>query len=191
MNIELLQKLSNKYAQADLNFMQALRTWKESNLSPEMIREQVNFDIRYRLSAANARDLHLAGSKMKNYGFKLEDFGIADNYDSKLVPKDTLKSDFSPRKTQFGGMVVQPKDYEISEGRTELLPDNIKNKEKIKFTPTVRMSVEKIGDNLYRSKTAGSKYWTLKEKVGEDGNKAMYLVAVEVDDALYIEVLLL
>ena len=69
------------------------------------------------------------------------------------------------------------KEFEVSKGRDDLIPDNIKQ-DKIKLSPAIRQSMERIGQNLYRDKKA-KKYWTLKEKVGDDGQKAIYLVAVE------------
>lgn len=67
--------------------------------------------------------------------------------------------------------------FEVSEGRSDLIPENIKEN-KIKLSPGTKQSMEKIGQNLYRHKTAGT-YWTLKEKQGDNGESAIYLVAVE------------
>jgi len=38
-----------------------------------------------------------------------------------------------------------------------------------------------VSEHVYRDKYA-AKYWTLKEKSGEDGKKVVYLVAIETDD---------
>jgi len=72
------------------------------------------------------------------------------------------------------------KPFEVSKGREELLPDNIRN-DKIKLSPAIKMSMERLGQNLYRDKKAKT-YWTLKEKVADNGEKAVYLVAIEEPD---------
>jgi len=74
------------------------------------------------------------------------------------------------------------KDYEVSKGREDLIPDNIKNK-KVKLSPAIRMSMERLGQNLYRDKKART-YWTLKEKAADNGEKVVYLVSVEEPDDL-------
>lgn len=66
----------------------------------------------------------------------------------------------------------------------KLSPKNIKEEDRpkiMKFTQKKRDEMERVGHNLFREKTAG-KYWTLKEKISDDGSKAMFLVAVEDDD---------
>jgi len=72
------------------------------------------------------------------------------------------------------------KPYEVSKGREKLIPDNIKNEQR-KLSPAVKMSMERLGQNLYRDKKAKT-YWTLKEKVADNGEKAVYLVAIEEPD---------
>ena len=72
------------------------------------------------------------------------------------------------------------KPYEVSKGREKLIPDNIKN-EQVKLSPAIKMSMERLGQNLYRDKKAKT-YWTLKEKVADNGEKAVYLVAIEEPD---------
>ena len=74
------------------------------------------------------------------------------------------------------------KPFEVSKGREDLIPDNIYQKA-IKLSPSIKLSMERIGENLYRDKTAKT-YWTLKEKIADDGKKAIYLVAVEEPDEL-------
>ena len=74
--------------------------------------------------------------------------------------------------------IVKP--YEVSKGRADLIPANIKNKS-IKMSPAIKMAVDKIGQNLFRHKTAKT-YWTMKEKTGDNGEKAIYLVAVDEPD---------
>jgi hypothetical protein len=71
------------------------------------------------------------------------------------------------------------KDFEVSKGRDDLIPENIKEN-KIKLSPAIRQSMERVGQNLFLDRKA-KKYWTLKEKVGDNGSKAVYLVAVEED----------
>lgn len=72
------------------------------------------------------------------------------------------------------------KPYEVSKGREKLIPDNIKNEQR-KLSPAIKMSMERLGQNLYRDKKAKT-YWTLKEKVADNGEKAVYLVAIEEPD---------
>lgn len=72
------------------------------------------------------------------------------------------------------------KQFEVSKGRDDLIPENIKGN-KIKLSPAIKMSMEKIGQNLYRHKTART-YWTLKEKQGDNGDKSLFLVAVDDPD---------
>lgn len=74
------------------------------------------------------------------------------------------------------------KDFEVSKGREDLIPENFHTKS-IQLSPSVKLSMERIGQNLYRDKKA-KKYWTLKEKIGDGGQKAIYLVAVEEPDEL-------
>lgn len=50
--------------------------------------------------------------------------------------------------------------------------------EMVKLNSKTRNDVIKVGNQLYRSKSA-KKYWALKEKVGENGKKELYLVAIE------------
>jgi len=69
------------------------------------------------------------------------------------------------------------KQFEVSKGREDLIPENIKEN-KIKLSPAIKMSMEKVGENLYRHKTAKT-YWTLKEKMGDNGDKAVFLVAID------------
>lgn len=64
------------------------------------------------------------------------------------------------------------------------MPENLKKDyrpRKMKFTQQIRSQMDRVDHNLFRSKVAG-KYWTLKEKIGEDGKKSIFLVAVEEDD---------
>ena len=74
------------------------------------------------------------------------------------------------------------KPFEVSKGREKLIPDNIKN-DQIKMSPAIRQSMDRLGQNLYRDKKAKT-YWTLKEKVADNGDKAIYLVAIEEPDEL-------
>jgi len=76
--------------------------------------------------------------------------------------------------------IVKP--YEISKGREKLIPENFKNEQR-KLSPAIRQSMERLGQNLYRDKKAKT-YWTLKEKVADNGDKAIYLVAIEEPDDL-------
>jgi len=141
MDRKLIRGLANKYATEGLDLLQALKIWKENNLSPDNIKDQVQFDIGKKISAVDARNLYHIGSAMK--------------YDYDTIAKD----------------------FEVSKGREDLIPENIKEN-KIKLSPAIRQSMERIGQNLFRDKKA-KKYWTLKEKVGDDGQKAVYLVAIE------------
>lgn len=68
------------------------------------------------------------------------------------------------------------KEYEVSKGRSDLTPPNYKKKHKL--SPAIKQSMDHLGQNLYRHKSAKT-YWTLKEKVGEDGTKSIYFVAVD------------
>ena len=176
-NIMLLKELSQSYTREGLDILQALRAWKESNLSPESIRNQVYYDVKIKVSSAEAHDLHKAGAMITRHGFKLEDFGISDKNTSGLVPDGTLSSNYQKKDKNWGGTDIEAKEYSVSKGRSELIPENIVNRDKIKFTPSVRMSMEKVDNNLYRSKTA-AKYWMLKNKKGDDGKEELYLVAV-------------
>jgi len=72
------------------------------------------------------------------------------------------------------------KPYEVGKGREKLLPDNIKNKS-VKLSPAIKMSMERVGQNLYRDKKAKT-YWTMKEKVADNGEKVIFLVAIEEQD---------
>jgi hypothetical protein len=72
------------------------------------------------------------------------------------------------------------KPYEVSKGRDDLIPDNIKNKS-IKMSPSIRVSMERIGSNLFRDKKAKT-YWTMKEKIGDNGEKSIFLVAIDEPD---------
>jgi len=83
---------------------------------------------------------------------------------------ESMQHDFDSTISQF----------EISEGRSDLIPENIKEK-KIKLSPAIKQSMERLGQNLYRDKKAGT-YWTLKEKVGDGGEKVVYLVAINEPD---------
>jgi len=74
-----------------------------------------------------------------------------------------------------------PSVFEVSKGKEDLIPENIKDRQKIRLSPTTRMSLEKIGQNLYRDKIA--RYWTLKERTDGNGEKVVYLVAVD-DDSI-------
>jgi hypothetical protein len=179
MSRKIVEELSQRYTRDGLDFISALKTWRKANLNSENIRDQVYDDIGERLTSGEAKELHIASDKIANYGFKLEDFGMADKVPSGMVPDGTYKTTDNPRMNKnWGGAKVEAKDYEFSKGREDLIPANIKNRDKVVFSPSVRMSVFKVDNNIYRSKTA-AKYWTLKEKVGEDGNKVMYLVAID------------
>ena len=90
-----------------------------------------------------------------------------------LEKKSKTKDDYTPKT----------KDFEFSKGSEDLIPEYIKNKNKVIYTPTTRMAFTKVAPNTYRDKFA-SKLWTLKEKVGEDGGKTIYLVAIETDDTI-------
>ena len=56
-----------------------------------------------------------------------------------------------------------------------------RDSEMVKFNSKTRGDVVKVGESLYRSKTA-KKYWALQEKIGENGEKSLYLVAIEDDE---------
>ena len=75
---------------------------------------------------------------------------------------------------------VIAKDYEVSKGRDDLIPENIKQ-DKIKLSPAIRMAMDRVGANLFRHKTART-YWTMKEKLGDNGSREVYLVAVDEPD---------
>ena len=54
----IINILSNKYSSNGMNIKQALDVWKESNLSPEQIREQISFDVREKISSEDAHLLY-------------------------------------------------------------------------------------------------------------------------------------
>ena len=179
MNRKIMEEMSQRYLIEGLDFIDALKTWKKANLNSESIRDQIYYDINAKITSGEAKELYLASDKIANYGFKLEDFGMAEKVPAGMVPDGLYKTTENPRSHKdWGGAKVEAKDYEFSRGREDLIPENIKNRDKIVFTPSVRMSMIKVDKNVYRSKTA-AKYWTLKEKMGEDGNKVVYLVAIE------------
>jgi len=179
MSRKIMEELSQRYSREGLDFIDALKTWKKANLNSESIRDQIYYDINEKITSGEAKELHVASDKIANYGFKLEDFGMAEKVPAGMVPDGTYKTTENPRMNKdWGGAKVEAKDYEFSKGREDLIPENIKNRDKVVFTPSVRMSMIKVENNVYRSKTA-AKYWTLKEKMGEDGNKVVYLVAIE------------
>ena len=113
--------------------------------------------------------------------------------EARLTPddiKDQVLSDtgrkitaVEARELHHVGTVLQydydsiAKQFEVSKGREDLIPENIKEN-KVKLNPAIRMSMEKVGENLYRHKTART-YWTLKEKLGDNGEKAVFLVAID------------
>jgi len=68
-------------------------------------------------------------------------------------------------------------DFEVSSGRSDLIPEQVKRRQ-MKFNPANRKLMHRVGPNLYRDKYA-KRYWTLKERMGEDGRKSIYLVAIE------------
>jgi hypothetical protein len=141
MNRQLLQGLNQNYVKKGLDFMQALKVWREANINPDQIVAQVKSDIDRTITAEEANELYHVGASMQ--------------YDYDYVAKP----------------------FEVSKGREDLIPENAKQTS-VRFTPMVRQSLEKIGENLYRDKKA-AKYWTLKEKLGDNGEKAIFLVAVE------------
>ena len=141
MNRELIGRLNNQYAAENLDFLKAVKIWKEANLKYDDIRDQIMSDVGRNITTAEAEELFHLGAAME--------------------------SDYTSICKQF----------EVSKGRDDLIPKNIKEN-KIKMSPAIRMSMEKLGQNLYRHKTAKT-YWTLKEKVGANGEKSIYLVAVD------------
>jgi hypothetical protein len=177
MNINLLSK---KYAEEELDLDKALKIWREARLSPENIREQIQNDVGVHISSIDAKELYKLGEAKVSAETSLKDYGIVEGTDY----KDPFYAiNYSNQNKNYGGMEVVAKDYDVSKGRDDLLPPNIKNSKKIKVTPKIRHAFERVGENLYRDKTA-AKYWTLKEKVGEDGKKSVYLVAIETEDRI-------
>jgi hypothetical protein len=173
MNIKLL---SQKYAEEDLDLDKAIQVWKEARLAPENIREQVQNDVGVRISALDARELYKLGETKQT---ALKEFGMAEG-DEKNCPFYAIN--YSNQNKNYDGMEVIAKDYDVSEGRSDLIPFNLKNSKKIKVTPKIRKAFDRVGENLFRDKFA-AKYWTLKEKIGEDGKKSVYLVAIETPDS--------
>jgi hypothetical protein len=172
--------LSQKYASKDLDLMQAIRIWKESRISPEGIRDQVRYDIGMKINSADAKTLYRMGSELEKGDKKLEEFGMSKGNENN---DPFFGVNYANQNKNYGGMEAVAKVYPVSKGREELLPDNIRNRDKIKFTPSIRKAFERVSENIYRDKYA-AKYWTLKEKMGEDGKKAIFLVAVETDDSV-------
>jgi len=173
-----LQSLAQKYAEKELDLFAAAQVWKEEKLSPEKIRSQVSYDTGERITSAEAKELYRLGEEKQSAEKSLKDYGVIED-EKQLSPFYGIN--YNNQNKDYGGMEAVAKEYKVSKGREELLPYMIKNRDKIKFTPTVRMAMDKVGKNLYRDKIA-SKYWTLKEKVGEDGKKSIFLVAVETED---------
>jgi len=68
------------------------------------------------------------------------------------------------------------------EDYTNTTLEKLKNQNSIKFTPPVRASVERIGQNLYRTKRAGI-LWKIDMKVMDNGEQIPYLVRVETVEA--------
>jgi len=172
--------LSKKYSEGEMNFGEAIRVWKEARLSPENIREQVRYDIGVSIDSATAKEIYKLGSEIEKGDAKLKDFGMAKGNENN---DPFFGVSYANQNKNYGGMEAVAKDYPVSRGREELLPDNIRNRERIKFTPSIRSAFDRVGKNLYRDKVA-AKYWTLKKKRGEDGQEAVYLVAVETDDGV-------
>lgn len=170
--------LSQKYATQDLDLTQALRIWRENRLSPENIRDQIRYDTGVRINSADAKMLYKLGSEVEKGDKKLEEFGMAKGNEN----NDPFYGvNYANQNKNYGGMEAVAKDFAVSKGREDLLPDNIRNQNRIKFTPSIRRAFERVSEHVYRDKYA-AKYWTLKEKIGEDGKKAVYLVAIETDD---------
>lgn len=146
MNKVLLNNLTQRYTKEGLDFIKALHIWKESNFTPDTIRDQVISDIGREITAADAQELYRVGSELK------------DEYTAIAKP------------------------FEVSKGREDLIPDNIKGEDKARIlSPSIRMSMDKVGPNLYRDKKAMT-YWTMKEKMGDNGEKVVFLVAIEEPD---------
>ena len=120
-----------------------------------------------------------AGEKVQRVGCsELKEFGMSSGEEK----NDAFHAvNEASKGKKYGGGEVIAKDYEVSKGREELIPTNIKDRNKIKYVPSIRSAFDRVGPNMFRDKQA-SKYWTLKEKIGEDGKKSIYLVAVESDD---------
>ncbi len=144
MNKELLYQLQASYTKENLDLMGALKVWREANLSPSAIRDQVRNDIGRGITAAEAAELYHIGESMKS------------DYDT------------------FA------KQYEVSKGRDDLIPPAVKDRS-IKLTPSIKMSMERVGQNMFRDKVAKT-YWTMKEKIGDDGSKSIFLVAIDEPD---------
>lgn len=75
---ELLYNLDNRYTRADLELNQALCIWKDANLNPQMIRDQIRNDVGYNITLGEAKILHRLGSDMKEGRI---DLGIDQNED--------------------------------------------------------------------------------------------------------------
>lgn len=136
----LLIKLNNHYAKNGLDFMEALKVWKQEKLSPEAIRDQVRSDVKNKISLAEAKALYKTGSQMM--------LGYSD-----LGLESDIKID-----------------------------ENLLTKRAIKMTPSVKSSVERIGQNLFRTKNA-SILWKIDMKKMDDGQSVPYLVRVETVEA--------
>jgi hypothetical protein len=144
MDTSLMQSLNAKYTKGSMDFLKALRVWREARLTPNDIKDQVFDDVGKIITSIEAKELYRIGAVMQ--------------YDYDSIAKQ----------------------FEVSKGRDDLIPENIKEN-KIKLSPAIKMSMEKVGVNLYRHKTAKT-YWTMKEKLGDNGEKAIYLVAIDDPD---------
>lgn len=183
--MNFLERISRTYNRKNLDFDKAIEVWSDNKLSSMDIQAIVASDINELISSDEANELFKISSESKKSEKSLSAYGIVEK-DSDINKSaesfmNEHKDSFIQNQEPMEGNKELVKPYKVSEGSSDLLPYNIKNRDKLKFTPSTRMAMEKIGENLYRDKIA-SKFWTLKERIGDDGSKQIYLVAVETDD---------
>lgn len=137
-----LNELNNRYSNSDLDFIEALKVWKQAGLTPDSIRSQVRNDVGKVVSFAEAKVLHKIGSDL----------------------------------------IMSHEDIKLSNEIENITLGNMMDKRSLRLTPSIRASVERIGQNLFRTKNA-SMLWKIDMKYTDDGQQIPYLVRVDVIEA--------
>lgn len=136
---ELLHTLNNVYGNEGLDFMKALRVWKEARLTPQMIKDQIHNDVQQKVSLAEAMSLHKIGTSL-----------IMGSDPNILNNKEDASDIYQKMSTS----------------------------KQMKLTPNVRATLQRVGQNLFRTKRANI-YWKIDMKNTDDGQQVPYLVRID------------
>lgn len=115
---------------------------------------------------------------------------------AKLSPeaiRDQVRSDIKNKISLAEAKVLYKTGSQMMLGYSDLglekevvVDEGLQTKRAIRMTPSVKSSVERIGQNLFRTKNA-SMLWKIDMKVMDDGQSIPYLVRVDTVEANEIE----